>query len=328
MKIRHNAQFLICFFILASLFFSAKYELRSETPAYRFFDKEGDVCDFKTVADEAAEANLVFFGEAHNNPICHWLQLRLAKSILHDKKGDLILGAEMFETDDQTVLNEYLSGKIAEKNFIKEAKIWGNYKTDYKPLVELAKENNIPFIATNIPRRYAAAVAKRGLSTLDDFSADAKKFFPPTPIEVDLSLGCYQMMEKMGGHSMKKNAMKKNAPAMKDTAKIFDKTAMPPEHPPMMNVDSFKEAQAVKDATMAHFILKNIENGKTFLHFNGSFHSDNWEGIVWFVKKANPELKILVISSVSQEDLSKLESENENKADYIIATPTDMTKTH
>jgi uncharacterized iron-regulated protein len=28
--------------------------------------------------------------------------------------------------------------------------LWSNYQTDYRPLVDFAKENNLRFIATNI----------------------------------------------------------------------------------------------------------------------------------------------------------------------------------
>ncbi|TAF00991.1 MAG: hypothetical protein EAZ80_03290, partial [Runella slithyformis] len=66
-------------------------------------------------------------GEYHNNPICHWLQLKLTKDLFKQKGENLVLAAEMFETDNQLVLNEYLSGFIKETNFEKEAKLWSNF---------------------------------------------------------------------------------------------------------------------------------------------------------------------------------------------------------
>jgi len=92
-----------------------------------------------------------------------------------------------------------------------------------------------------------------------------------------------------------------------------------------------QKAQAIKDATMAHFILKNCQEGGTLLHFNGSYHSDHYQGIVWYVneynKKTETILKILTISSVEQKSVLDLEETNNGLADFIICVPEDMTKT-
>jgi len=88
------------------------------------------------------------------------------------------------------------------------------------------------------------------------------------------------------------------------------------------------KAQAIKDATMAHFILKYYQPGSLFIHYNGSFHSENYDGIVWYLKNKQPELKYITITIVSQKDISKLLAENKNKADYIICVDEDMTTTY
>ena len=88
------------------------------------------------------------------------------------------------------------------------------------------------------------------------------------------------------------------------------------------------KAQAIKDATMASFIQANYTEGKLFLHFNGSYHSDFFEGIMWYLKKKNPDMRILTISTVEQDDIGKLSTDNIMAADYIICVPEDMTKTY
>lgn len=88
------------------------------------------------------------------------------------------------------------------------------------------------------------------------------------------------------------------------------------------------KAQALKDATMAHFIFSNAKEGKLFLHYNGSYHSDYFEGIMWYLKRKNADLKILTIATVEQSDISKLSPEYIMVADYIICVPDDMTKTY
>ncbi|MDX5345772.1 MAG: ChaN family lipoprotein, partial [Hymenobacteraceae bacterium] len=110
-----------------------------DKPAYQLFTGEGKNVDYRKMLKELEEADVVLFGELHNDPIAHWLQLELAKD-LHKKHGQqLVLGAEMFEADAQLVLDEYISGKVAEKNFEAESRPWNNYKTDYKPLVQFAR---------------------------------------------------------------------------------------------------------------------------------------------------------------------------------------------
>jgi hypothetical protein len=84
----------------------------------------------------------------------------------------------------------------------------------------------------------------------------------------------------------------------------------------------------MKDATMAHFIMQNLSEGKSFLHFNGSYHSDYFEGIMWYLKRKDPYMKVLTIATVEQSDLDKLSEDLIMLADYIIVVPDDMTKTH
>ena len=272
--------------------------MKTDKPAYRFFDQQGKPADYDEVVKTALKADLVFFGELHNSPICHWLELELTKDIYEAKKEDLILGAEMFESDNQLMLNEYLAGKIKGKNFEDEAKLWDNYKTDYKPLVEFALKNKIPFIATNIPRRYASLVNKSGFEGLDSLSSEAASFFPPLPIAYDPELKGYkEIMEAMGGAG---------GHASPNIAK----------------------AQAIKDATMAYFILKNYSPGKIFIHFNGTYHTDNYEGIIWYIRQSRPDLRILTIASVEQESLEELSGENTGLAGFILCIPESMSKSY
>ena len=88
------------------------------------------------------------------------------------------------------------------------------------------------------------------------------------------------------------------------------------------------KAQAIKDATMAHFILENYKTGSTFLHYNGAFHSDFHEGILWYLQQQKPDLNYVTITTVSQKDISKLDKENKGRADFIICVDEDMTTTY
>ncbi|HSM48582.1 MAG TPA: ChaN family lipoprotein, partial [Draconibacterium sp.] len=165
---------------------------KTDKPAYSLFNKSGKDIKYEKMLKEAEDADIVLFGESHDNPISHWLQLELTKDLYDLKKDKLVLGAEMFESDNQVILDEYLGDKISQSSFESEARIWPNYKTDYKPLVEFAKKNKLNFVASNVPRRYAALVNKKGFEGLEELSDEAKVFLPPLPVKYDAELNCYK----------------------------------------------------------------------------------------------------------------------------------------
>ena len=279
--------------ILALLLFFALAAQAQDKQPYQLYTKNGKKITYKKLLKKSGEAQVVLFGEYHDNSLVHWLQLEFTKDM--STQTYLVLGAEMFEADNQDELQQYLGGKIDQKALDTVARLWSNYKTDYKPIVDYAKENNIPFIATNIPRRYASQVYKQGIESLELLSDEEKSWIAPLPIPYDGTLPGYKkMIEMMGGHGG----------------------------------ENMPKAQAVKDATMAHFIAENIRDDYVFIHFNGTYHSDNFEGISWYLKQKDPDVKVITISSVSQKDVSKLEEENMGKADFILVVDEDMTKTH
>ena len=262
-------------------------------PAYKLYNAKGKSVSYKKMVKEISQSDIVMFGEHHNNPIVHWLQLEATTDL--SKLSGLTLGAEMFEADNQTQLNEYLNGEIDQKAFDTVARLWNNYLTDYKPLVDFAKDNKLQFIATNIPRRFASNVFRGGFESLEALSDEEKSWIAPLPIKYDANLpGYVKMKEMMGGHGG----------------------------------DNLPKAQAVKDATMGYFILKNREANKIFMHYNGSYHSDNYEGINWYLKQGEPTLKIVTVSVVEQDDIKKFNAEEKLKSDFIIVVPTTMTKTY
>ncbi len=269
---------------------------KSDKPAYRIFNEHGKKVKYQKLLEAAKDADVVFFGEMHDDPICHWLEYELTKDLYLEKDGAIILGAEMFEADNQLILNEYLAGTISKKSFEQEARLWPNYKSDYKPLVEFAKDSNLTFVATNIPRRYASVVYKKGFEGLDELTPEAKSYIAPLPIEYDADLKGYKdMLEQMElmGHGN----------------------------------PNFPKAQAIKDATMGYSIAEFAGNGKTLIHYNGTYHSNNFEGTMWYVNKYKPGLKIITIASVEQSDLEDLAEENDNLADFIIVVSETMTPT-
>lgn len=277
---------------LVALFFIVSVFAQSKTP-FVLYNSKGKKVSYKKMIRVLAQNDIVLFGEYHNNAIAHWLQLSVTKDLFEKRK--LTLGAEMFERDNQQALDYYLQGKINAKGLDSLARLWKNYPTDYAPLVNFAKENNIPFTATNIPRKYASLVSKKGFTGLDSLTAQEKSWMAPLPMAYDPELPGYKnMIAMMGGHGG----------------------------------ENLPKAQASKDATMAHFIVTTQVPGSLFIHYNGSYHSENYEGIGWYLAKTKPLLKIKTITTVSQKNIQNLALENLNKAHYIICVDSDMTNTY
>lgn len=274
--------------------------MKGDKPAYRIFNPKGKQVDYADMLKSATRSDIIFFGELHDNPVCHWLEFELTRDLFAAKGQNLLLGAEMFEADQQLLLNEYVSKMIRKRDFESQARLWPNYKSDYAPLVDFAREKGLKFVATNIPRRYAAIVNLKGFEGLDSINAMQRGLIAPLPIRYPDTLPCYANIGKTVGGE--------------------DSHAMP----------NLGKAQAIKDATMAHFLMKHAFGEKTLLHFHGAFHSDNYEGMVWYtrqiIRKTSYDPKLMTITCVEQENIDTISEETRRKADFIIVIPSSMTK--
>jgi len=264
-----------------------------DKPAYVLYNAKGKKVSYEKMLKNLRGQDVVLIGELHNNPISHWLELEITQVLAENRQ--LVLGAEMFERDNQAALTNYLQGKITAKGLDSSARLWKNYKTDYAPLVNFAKEKNLPFIATNVPRKYASQVSRGGFESLSNLTSEEKAWIAPLPVAYDANLPGYQKMLTMMGEHTSPNMPK---------------------------------AQALKDATMAHFLFTNWTPGSLFIHYNGSYHSEYYEGISWYLKRSKADIKIATIATVSQKEIHSLLPEHLLKADYIICVEEDMTGTY
>lgn len=282
-------------FLMATALLFGLDACAQKTPeAYKLYDHAGKEITYQSLIKALSEPDVVFIGEMHNCVVTHWLELKILQSLhaIHGEK--LEVGMEMFEADTQLIIDEYLNNIISGDRFEEEARIWPNYSTDYAPIVYYVKDNRLPLIATNVPRRYANVVKNRGMAYLDSLSSDAKHYLPPLPIRYVANANAASGFALMGLMGKGKGA----------------------------DPERMAQAQAIKDATMGWFIAKNL-HGK-FLHFNGSYHSDTQEGIIPYLLQYRPGTTFTTIRSVRQEDISYLEDDYKGLADYYICVPEDM----
>lgn len=266
-----------------------------EKPAYLLYNRSGEVISYDQLLVQAKNHDLIFFGELHDNAIAHWLQLEIIMNLVAESDRTVKIGMEMFERDQQILIDEYFSGKISKNSFENEARLWQNYKTDYSPIVEFAKNSGIELIATNIPRRYASTVYSGGLAALDSLDTEAKNWIAPLPIEVDTALPGYRdILEAAQGHGG----------------------------------DNLIYSQAVKDATMAYSILSVMNDSTRFVHLNGSYHSNNYEGIVWYINQSGKEMETLTLNTISADEIDSIDTELLQAADITLVVDSRMTRTY
>ena len=271
------------------------------------------------IVTEMKNYDVVFFGEEHNDSVAHFLQMELFRGMYSAYDDKTILSMEMFETDCQGVLDEYLQGFIREKNFIKEARAWNNY-TNYKPMLEFAKEKKLHVIAANAPARYVNMVSLKGQYALHELSSDSKSFLPPLPY--DTATGAYYD-KFIGLGSRRKNihVASKAKANKRAVSEINNNTSKHVVH-----------SQSLWDATMAYSLskifLKNPD--AKVLQLNGRFHSDEGYGTVTQLKKYNPELRVLIISCMrGNKNFPNHINYDENKrlGNYVIYSDPDVPKT-
>ncbi len=200
-----------------------------------------DVVTAAEMIEALQEVDIVFIGEKHDDSFAHEWELFIWESLA---SGDRALALEMFETDVQPVLDAYLAGEISEEEFLAESRPWGNYQSDYAPMVEFAKENGCRVIAANVPRSFAAMVARGGFSAV----LDEPGF---EDISIDSSNALYKEM------------------FLATMEAIGDQMHGMPVAP-----ENLYRAQLLKDAVMA----RSIFNEKV-VFVCGSFHSDFHSGI-------------------------------------------------
>jgi uncharacterized iron-regulated protein len=273
--------------------------------------KDGKEVTLTQIAEDMKDYDVLFYGEEHNDSVTHYLENKMLEELYYKYNSSVTLSMEMFERDVQTVMNEYLKDFVREKNFKKDARVWGNYK-DYRPMVEFAKSSKLDVVCANAPGRYTSLASRKGQSALMQLSDDAKKFFAPLPY--DTATGKYY--EKLMS-------------TMHDTSSVLDtsKTKMPPMPPGY----SFIMGQSLWDATMAYSISEYLKKnpGQKVYQVNGRFHSDEKFAIVEQLKKYSPDAKVLVISSGAEDSFPNIDwNKFKHFGDYIIVTDPKVPKSY
>ena len=302
-----------------------------ERSRYRVFDTNGNRTNIDELISVVKSVDVTFIGEIHTDATAHHLE-----ALLLEKTWDKwqTLSLEMFETDVQYVLDEYMTGHINEEHFLKSARSWENYGSDYRKLIEFSKEKGTSVIAANAPRRYVNMVRRMGKNSLLNLPEEGKRFLPPLPVPDASSeyekkfkaiMTAHHSMINMVTDSPKGENSQKNSNSNFVDSKI--------EESNLMELEGFERmlaAQNLWDASMAWSIASHLEkNSKNrVLHVNGSFHTDFSLGIPEQLNNYSPNLDLLIVTIVPSLDYPNFRDSMIGLGDYIIITDGKIEASH
>lgn len=292
LKLTILAAILLCL----SIPLKATAQMPYDEGKFRVYFADGRPAVIGDVLAAAAGADAIFLGELHDDGVAHAIQAKVFRRLVdqHSGKRKVALSLEMFERDVQIVVDEYLAGLISENHFLLSSRPWPNYKTDYRPLVELAKEKRLPVIAANAPRRYINMVSRGGRAALDKLSKDALRSLPPLPFG-----------EPSAAYSSKFKGLMGNAPEAR------------------VGLDNILASQTLWDAAMAHAVARFLEknDGGLVVHLNGGFHTESRLGTVEHLAKYRSRAKAIVVTMKPDANFTSFDAAKHlNVGDFVILT--------
>lgn len=286
-------------FTLTFLFFltsAAVGQIPYSEEQFRVFDGKGNPASVADIVKAAGRVDVVFLGEQHDDPVGHAIEMEVFRRIFDEygAKRKVTLSLEMFESDVQIILNEYLSSLILEPQFLAGSRPWANYKSDYRPLVELAKEKKLEVVAANAPRRYVNMVSRGGRAKLNLLSRPAKTWLPPLPYGQPSEAYAKKFKARMG-----------------------------PSPEARMGIDNILSSQSLWDASMAYSVAKRLKTNRRSLvvHLNGSFHTESRLGTVEHLLKYRPKTRVLVVTMQYADDFKTFDkAKHTGIGDFVILT--------
>lgn len=281
-------------FVILFVFTSS---LNSQEVFPKIYDaKTWNTIGYENIEEKFKSVDVIIIGEEHDDKKGHEEKVKLIQFL--SERIPFVISLEMFERDQQIVLDEYMEGLIDEKTFQSEIKLWNNYETDYKPIVLFAKDKKIPVIAANAPRRYVRSLSRNGLEAMYKFQKASKKFFAPIYTIELYRQDAYEekIIGSIAGHGGDKQG--------------FQNMIL---------------AQNLWDATMADSIRKTIDRKRTkIIHINGRFHSDEYMGVTHRLKALG--LKVLTISMfIHRSNETPNQNQLKKYADVIYITGVSLT---
>lgn len=250
--------------------------------------------DFGSMLDALATHDVVFVGETHLDDTTHRVELAVYEGLLERTGGRVVLSMEMFERDVQPVLDDYLARRIDEQEFLANARPWGNYRTGYRAMIELARERGLPVVAANTPISVRRSVAFGGADAFAKLSAEQRALLPDEILPT--SAAYWERVDRaVRGH------MGPSGGGDPDARRF--------------------STQSLWDNSMGAACAEALERhpGWTVLHVVGGFHVAYHQGTVEQLRARAPNASVAVVSVSPTGDLHSPRPErNLERADWLV----------
>ncbi|MBN3492081.1 ChaN family lipoprotein [Vibrio neptunius] len=232
---------------------------------YQLFTPDAQAVSLSRFGKDIQNADIILVGEWHTHSGVHRFQTDLVKALI-SQGHDVAVSMEQFSRDRQSIINQYLAGEIGEQMLIKSASAWPNYESDYRPLVELAKANQIDVIAANAPKPIVRCIGRQGLDYLEKLTPEQRAYVAET---IDVAPSPYKDKFMASMHHGKPE----------QTEKQFS-------------------AQVTWDETMAESMIHYLEQNpsKQIIHLAGKFHIEDGLGTKASILSRKPYLNVVVIT--------------------------------
>ena len=148
--------------------------------------------------DLIAKTPVVLLGESHNDVNHHHWQLHTLAA-LHGSGGNVVLGFEAFPRRLQSVLDDWVEGKLTDEAFLKASEwrqVWGYDAALYMPLFQFARLNRIPMIALNVERKLVARVGQEGWEAVPASEREGLSDPAPASLAYQRELARVYLMKK------------------------------------------------------------------------------------------------------------------------------------
>ena len=298
-----------------------------EARGLAMFDGEsGSALDWDEVMARVGSSSAVLIGETHGHAQGGAVEVALFADLLAGKGGvgtgeASALSLEFFDRDQQTNVDDYLTGVTDDEQFRKRsARTEGNYPDAHRDMLEAAKAADRPVIASNAPRRYVSLAREDGFDRLRGLTEEQRSLFVIPRVMTE---GAYRerffddMSQMMAAHMPQ---VEHKDPGEGDDSEAEAKQRNLDEAALAM-IRKYYLAQNMWDATMAASVAAVLDRGLgPVVHVVGQFHVERNGGLVQRLRADRPGARILTVV-LAPEDApasGRLADEDFGRGDVVV----------
>lgn len=273
-------------------------------PVSIFSGDDGQAMNWQQLFTAMDMADVIVIGESHTDASGHELQTEMLKVAVQRWPG-FTLSLEEFDRSQQGYLDAFARGELTgaelkqTRQFV-SMQVKANWEDWFLPKLTVARDADVPLLASNAPLKYSRLVRNNGCDNLPELSVAEQALFECPSVPVDPAY------RERFGKSFQRAVKGRSDTGLKQ---LKDE-----------QIDVLFRAQCVWDATMADSIAQaRVQGANKVLHLVGAFHCDYNGGLLQELRARDSKARILFISMSARRG-NELVARDKGKADVIIYT--------